>query len=215
MRKLFLLISLWCCCVVSAAAQDPGQLTPTQAREAAWKSYVLPQSNFVRQKNPEGTIIFRVPADWKPQTEMTFVGPHAATMRVYVQQIPDGYSLQEYFASFLRVVRDNAGTAETILTRKTQVQDLEAREIFLETANAEGDTIRSVSWIVGNGTLAVTFNFQAPVAHAAELEPLFKSIVQSLIFLPPDHVVFEGLRSAALKSVTPGPIHEIENIVAS
>ena len=215
MRKLFPLIILWCCCVVSAAAQSPTQLTPAQAREAEWKGYSLPHSNFVRQKDPQETIVFRVPVDWKQQSPMTFVGPHAASMRVYVQQIPDGYSLQEYFTSFLRVVRDNAGTAETILTRKTQVQDLEAREIFLETANAEGDTIRSVSWIVVNGPLAVTFNFQAPVAHAAELEPLFKSIVQSLIFLPPDHVVFEGLRSAALKSVTPGPIHEIENIVAS
>ena len=215
MRKLFLLISLWCCCVVSAAAQDPGELTPTQAREAAWKSYVLPQSNFVRQKNPEGTIIFRVPADWKPQTEMTFVGPHAATMRVYVQQIPDGYSLQEYFTSFLRVVRDNAGTAETILTRKTQVQDLDAREIFFENANAEGEMIRSVSWIVVNGPVAVTVNMQAPVAHATELEPVFKAVVQSVVFLPIEHGAFETLRNSTLKADAAGPINELENIVNS
>jgi hypothetical protein len=215
MRKLFLLIVLLCFCVVSTTAQDPTQLTPTQAREAEWKGYALPQSNFVRQKDPKDSIVFRVPADWKQEPEMNFVGPHAATLRVYVQQIPDGYSLQEYFTSFLRVVRDNAGTAESILTRKTQVQDLEAREIFLETHNTEGETIRSVSWIVVNGPRAVTFNFQAPIAHAAELEPLFKGVVQSVIFLPLEHVMFEFMQPRAMNSGQPAPIYEIESIVAS
>lgn len=215
MLKLFLIIVLLCCCVVSAPAQDATQLTPAQAREAEWKAYALPQVNFVRQKDPENNIVFRVPADWKQEPSLNFVGPHSASIRVYVQRIPDGYSLQEYFVSFLRAVRDNAAAPEATVTRKTQIQDLEAREIYLETPSLEGEMVRSVSWIAVSGPLAVTVNFRAPIAHATELEPLFKSVVQSVIFLPREHTAFETLRTSVLKSAGPGPIHDIESIVAS
>src|ERR1051325_226500 len=214
MRKLFLIISLWCCCVISAQAQVSSQQTPMQAREAEWNAYALPQVNFVRQKNDADEIVFRVPADWKQQTALTFVGPHSATIRFYVQHIPDGIPLPEYVASFLRVVRDNAGSPEATLTRKTQSQDLEAREVFLETSNPQGEMIRSVSWIAVNGPVAITVNFNAPIAHAVELEPIFKAVVQSVIFLP-RQTAFESLRTSALKAGAPGPIHEIENIVHS
>ncbi|HEX3251449.1 MAG TPA: transglutaminase domain-containing protein [Pyrinomonadaceae bacterium] len=211
MRKLSLIVIFWCCCVVSA----PAQQTPAQTREAEWKAYALPQVNFVRQKDTDNNIVFRVPADWKQETSMSFVGPHSAAIHVYVQQIPDGYSLQEYFVSFLQVVRDRAGAAESTLTRRTQIQDLDAREIFFETTTADGETLRSVSWMAVSGPLAVTVHFQAPVAHATELEPLFKAVVQSVIFLPLDHVRFESLRTSVFKSAAPGPINEIESIVSS
>src|SRR5689334_22246185 len=131
MRKLFLIISLWCCCVISA----PAQQTPAQVREAEWNAYALPQVNFVRQKNDADEIVFRVPADWKQQAALSFVGPHSAMIRFYVEHIPDGIPLPEYLASFLRVVQDNARSPEATLTRKTQIQDLDAREVFLETTN--------------------------------------------------------------------------------
>ena len=212
MRKLFLLVGLWCCCAVSAYAQS----TPAQSREAEWKSYALPHTNFARQKSADNKVVFRIPADWKQQAgELTFTGPDSAVIRVYVQEIPDGYPLQDYVTSFLRVVRDNAGTPEATLTRKTQIQDLEAREIFLENPSADGEVIRSVSWIVVNGPLALTFNFQAPVAHATEIEPLFKAVVGSIVFLPGEHTAFEALRTAAVKTGTTSPIHEVESIVDS
>jgi hypothetical protein len=197
MRKLSLIIILLCCCVVCAPAQVATQLSPAQAREAEWKAYALPQVNFVRKKDPEDNIVFRVPADWKQETPLSFVGPYSSAIYFYVQRIPDGYSLQEYFVSFLKVVKDNAA-AETTVTRKTQIQDLEAREIFLETPNLEGEPIRSVSWIAVSGPLAVTVNFQAPIAHAAELEPLFKGVVQSLMFVPREHMLLGRLLPASV-----------------
>src|SRR6185369_1221114 len=212
MRKFLLLVCVWCCCAVSTYAQ----LTPTQTREAEWKGYPLPQTNFVRQKSTDNKVVFRVPADWKQQgNELTFIGPYSASIRVFIGEIPDGYPLQDYVTSFLQVVRDNAGTPEATLTRKTQIQDFEAREIFLENPNAEGEVFRSVFWITVNGPLALAFNFQAPVAHATELEPLFKATVQSVIFLPRQATSFEALRTTAVKTGTTGPIHELENIVAS
>ena len=212
MRKFLLLLCLWCCCAVSVFAQ----LTPTQTREAEWKAYALPQTNFSRQKSDGDKVALRIPADWKQEGgTLTFVGPHTATIRVYLQEIPDGYPLQDYVASMLQVIRDNAVTPEAPLTRKTQIQDLEAREIFLENTNVEGDQVRSVFWVTVNGPLALSFNFIAPVTHATELEPFFKAVVQSVIFLPRDANIFEDLRTSALKSATPGPINDLETIVAS
>ena len=213
MRKLFpLLLLLLCTSVASAQAQ----LTPAQAREAEWKSYILPQTNFARQVSPEKQFLFRVPADWKQLgDQLVFNGPHASFIRVTVQKVPDGYPFQEYFAAVLQGVRDVPGAAETTLTRKTQLQDLEAREIFFETDDTEGETFRSTSWITVSGPLAVIFNFRAPTAHATELEPFFKAVVQSVIFVSGNYHSFESQRASIIKTPTPGPINEIESIVAA
>ena len=213
MRKLaLLLVCLFCCCVFSANAQ----ITRLQARNAEWKSYSLPQTNFARQITPNKELIFRVPADWKQEgTALTFIGPHASALRLVVDKIPDGYPLQDYFGAILRAVRDSSGAAEATLTRKTQLQDLEAREILQEVPNTEGEMIRSTTWITVSGPLAVTVNFRAPAAHAVELEPYFKAVMQSVIFLAPDYPAFERRRSENIKSPAPGPVHEIESIVAS
>src|SRR5574338_1157996 len=213
MRKLVSLVLILLCASVafSQAAQ-----TPSQAREAEWKNYTLPQTNFARQMSPDKEFLFRVPADWKRQgDELGFIGPYTSVLRVTVQKIPDGYPFQEYFASVLQGVRDLPGAAEATLTRRTQLQDLEAREIFLEIDNTEGEIIRSTSWVTVSGPLAVTFNFQAPIAHAAELEPFFKAVVQSVVFVSANYRALESLRSSIIKTSTPGPINEIESIVAT
>ena len=75
--------------------------------------------------------------------------------------------------------------------------------------------IRSTSWVAVSGPVALTLNLQVPAPHAAEVEPFLKAIVQSMIFLPREHKTFEELRSAALKTTAPGPIHEVENLIAS
>lgn len=211
MRKLFPLLLLLLC-TTSAQAQ----LTPAQAREAEWKSYTLPQTNFARQVSPEKQFLFRVPADWKQQgDELVFIGPHTSIIKVTIQKVPDGYPFQEYFAGVLQGVRDVPGAAETTVTRKTQLQDLDAREIFLENDDTEGETFRSTSWLTVSGPLAVIFSFQAPIAHATELEPFFKAVVQSVVFVSGDYRAFETLRASIIKSSTPGPINEIESIVAA
>src|ERR1044072_7482905 len=211
MRKLFPLLLLLLC-TTSAQAQ----LTPAQAREAEWKSYSLPQTNFARQVSPEKQFLFRVPADWKQRgDELWFTGPHTSVIRVTIQKIPDGYPFQDYFAAVLQGVRNRVGAAEGTLTRKTQLQDLEAREIFVETDDTEGETFRSTTWITVSGPLAVIFNFQAPIAHSTELEPFFKAVVQSVVFVPGDYAAFESLRASIIKTPAPGPINEIESIVAA
>ena len=137
MRKFLLVVGLFCCVVPSANAQ----LTALQARESEWKNYSLPQTNFTRQTSADKEVVFRVPADWKQQgTELLFTGPHSSEIKVFVDQVPDGYPLPDYVGSVLRVVRSVPGV-EAPLTRKTQLQDLEAREIFFENPNPEGESI--------------------------------------------------------------------------
>src|SRR5215203_1506112 len=209
MRKLAFLLLLIPCASVSLHAQ----VTRLQARDAEWKGYSLPQTNFTRQIDPNKNLIFRVPADWK-QESLLFTGPHSSTIRVGVDTVPDGYPLQEYFASLLQTVKDSPGVVDSTLTRKTQLQDLEAREIFVELTTPDGETVRVTSWVTVVGPLAVIFTFQAPVAHAAEVEPFFKALLQSVIFVSNDYPAFESLRSAAIKAPAPGPIHEIASLVA-
>ena len=212
MRKLLLLLLLLFGC---AAAPASAQVTPQQEREAEWKAYSLPQTNFVRQMDADKHFIFRVPANWQRQqgSDLTFTGPHNSRLAVIVEKIPDGIPLQDYFGSILRQVRDTP-TADTPITRKTQIQGVEAREIVIETPNTDGEIYRSTSWITVKGPAAITFMLQAPVPHAAELEPFFKAVVQSVIFVPPGYPAFEALRTA-IKPATSVPIQEIESIVAS
>lgn len=212
MRKsLFLIILLLGCSVVASA-----QTSRLQTREAEWKSYVLPQTNFARQVTPEKELLFRVPADWKQETpELTFTGPHSARIIVNINKIPDGYPFQQYFASVLKGIRDLPGAADSTLTRKIQFQDLEAREICLDIPDEEGEMYRRILWTTVSGPLAISFHFQVPTAHAAETEPYFKAVVQSVIFLTIDYPAFETIRASAIKTPAPGPVHEIEDIVAS
>jgi len=212
MRKLvLLLVVLFGCTAVPASAQ----ITRQQEREAEWKAYALPQTNFTRQVDADKNFVFRVPANWQKQgTELTFTGPHNSRLAVVIETIPDGIPLQDYFGALLRQVRDTP-TAETLITRKTQIQELEAREIVVETPNTEGEIYRSTSWITVKGPRAITFMLQAPVPNVAELEPVFKAVVQSVIFVTEEYAAFEALRSSTIKSPAPGPMHEIESIVAS
>ncbi len=209
-RLLLLIVSLLGCTVVAS-----GQAMFSEAREAEWKSYVLPKTNFARQVTPGNELLFRVPVDWKQEgTDLIFNGPHSARIFVNVGKIPDGYPFHQYFASVLQGIKDIPGAVELTLTRKTRFQDLEAREICLDLPNEEGEMMRRVVWITTNGPLAISFHFQVPTAHTAETEPYFKAVVQSMTLIDQDvYPTFDRLRASLLKTPSPGPVHEIESIV--
>ncbi len=214
MRKLIpLLILLLCGSTVSLNAQ----VANLQEREAEWKRYSLSQTNFTRHVTAERKIVFRVPTDWK-QTEpelFSFTGPHEARILVSTQTVPDGYPLTEYAARFLKDVEGLTSSAEAILTRRTQFQDLEGREIFFEAQGPDGNMFRSTNWFTISGPLVVSVSLMVPVEHATTVEPVFKAIVQSVMFVPANFAEFESMRSSAIKAPAPGPVHEVGNIIAS
>lgn len=215
MRKFLLPLVVFLFCAGNFASAN-AQVTRLQAREAEWKNYALPPTNFTRQINPDKNFIFRVPADWQQEgSQFKFKGPYAATLEIGIQKIPDGYPFEDYFASVLQGVRDIPGATESLVTRKTQLQDLDAREIFLEMTDAEGQLIRSTSWLAVQGPQALIFNLKVAAAHAAEVEPYFKAVVQSVIFVPFDYGKFETARNATIKNTASHPINEVDGIVAS
>ncbi|HEY3579164.1 MAG TPA: transglutaminase domain-containing protein, partial [Pyrinomonadaceae bacterium] len=130
---------------------------------------------------------------------------------LFVQKAPEGYPLDDYFAATLQAVRDRSAGEYSVVTRRTQFQNVDAREMVMEALNPEGELIRSVSWLTIYGPHAYVLNLQVPAAHAAEVEPYFKAVVQSVNF--PRDDAFEDLRAAAIKSAAPSPIDEIESIV--
>ena len=96
------------------------QQTRLPAREAEWKNYALPKTNFTRQRDAEKTVIFRVPADWQQESEsFTFKGPHDAVLKLFVQKAPEGYPLEDYFAATLQAVKDRSAGEESVVTRRT------------------------------------------------------------------------------------------------
>ncbi len=216
MRKLTILVVCLFCSSIGFAAN--AQTTRLQLREAEWKNYSLPQTNFARHAIADNKIIFRVPAYWKETRGplvYNFSGPHSSVISVLVQEVPDGSPLGEYLGAVLQGLRNLPGATETTFTRRTQFQDLEAREVLIEAPEPGGEMTRSTSWLTIVGPLAVTFNLQVPLAHAAAVEPFFKATVQSVIFAPENYSEFPALRDAAVKEPAPAPIHEVETIVAS
>jgi len=143
MRPLALLLLCLLCGGLGVSAN--AQTARLQAREAEWKNYQLPQTNFARHVAANNKLIFRVPADWKQDDPavLTFAGPHSSWIRVLVQDVPDGYPLPDFFGAILQAVRSTPGAAESTLTRRTHFQDLEARELFIESPDAAGEMTRS------------------------------------------------------------------------
>src|ERR687896_449630 len=101
MRKLVLLLV----CIFGCVVSSPAQINRLQARDAEWKNYAVPQTNFARQINPDKDLIFRIPADWKQEDQqLIFNGPHSAKITVMIQKVADGYPLLNYFAAVLQAV---------------------------------------------------------------------------------------------------------------
>jgi tetratricopeptide (TPR) repeat protein len=185
-----------------------------QARIAEWKQYQLPDAPYSRFVGPDSKFIFRIPADWKkPGSELTFVGPHSSMIRVVTEKIPDGYPLPNYVAAFMRALDGVSGAEESLVSRRTEFQDLEAREISFETQGPDGDQFRSVTWVTTIGPDATIFILQTPAKNASEIEPFFKGVIQSVSFT--DAFALEQLevRQKDLKRVA-SPIKEFQNVLA-
>jgi tetratricopeptide (TPR) repeat protein len=205
-------------CLLSWGSLTPvhGQNERVQVRETEWKTYSLPNTNFNRQISPEKDFLFRVPVDWKQHgSELTFDGPHSAKIKIIHEKVADGFPLQEYVGAVMRAVRDTPGSSEAILVRRTQMQDLEAREIVLELPEADGEIVRTVMWIAVRGPLAMSFVLAVPVNQAAAVEPYFKAMIQSIMFIQNrEYLGFETIRTATIKTSAPAPLNEVDSIVA-
>ena len=210
---LSLLFAIFCLCGQSLA-QNPNVV----AREAEWRNYKLPASDFVRHVDASQSVLFRAPADWKQQgIGLNLTGPDSAELRVVVEEVADGVPLKSYVSALLQGLRDLPGGADSITVRRTQVSGVEAREIMFEITDNRGVMSRRSIWCVVSGTKAVCFIFAAPLAQINKLEPYFKAVVQSAVIFryPFEYTRYETSRAAAIKESKPARVDEVQPLIAT
>ncbi|HJQ68373.1 MAG TPA: transglutaminase domain-containing protein [Blastocatellia bacterium] len=219
MSKPFLKYALGLLLALSClGGQSRAQNANVVARETEWRSYKLPETDFVRHLDATKSVMFRTPVDWKPQAiGQSFAGPDSAELRVVVEEISDGIPLKSYVAALLQGLRDLPGGADSITVRRGQVSGVEAREIMFEIADNRGFMSRRVIWCAVSGTKAVCLIFAAPLAQIAKVEPSFKAVVQSTVIFryPFEYDRYEKARAAAIKESKPVRVDQVQALVAA
>jgi tetratricopeptide (TPR) repeat protein len=201
------------------------QTAPASNREAEWKSYALPTSEFVRLVDGANAVLFRVPASWKKeeggktteqQTTFRFAGPHSSLLQISIEKISDGLPLPGYVAAILQQLRNLPGSADSLAVRRTEMSGLEAREIMFEMPDENGEPTRRLIWCAVSGPAAVAVVLIEPEKHTAEIEPYLRAVVQSLTISDRERFpAFEAARSAAIKESKAARIDEVQSIIAS
>lgn len=201
--------------LISLAAAASAQSRSAEERESEWNAYPLPSSTFSRQTDPAKSILFRIPADWKQQGQLSFNGPEGSQLVIIIDDISDGIPLKAYLAARLRELHDLPGGPDALTIRRTNLSGVEAREISFALPDVRGTMIRRVIWMAVEGPKAVTFFFSVPVARAAEIEPLFKATILSTLF--PRSVIyheeFEVIRLKKFPQSSPSRIDEVLSLV--
>jgi tetratricopeptide (TPR) repeat protein len=218
MRKSSLTVVSVAILLLFAGQHALSQQSRVAERETEWDQYVLPQSNFVRQTDPTNAVLFQIPSEWKRQQsdKLTFAGPHGAKLSVIIEKIPDGMPLRDYVSAMTQQLRSLPDSADSLVVRRTAMSGLEAREIMFE-SNADSEEVsRRIVWTTVAGPTAISLVLIAPISNAAEIEPYFKAVVQSVTLLGKlDYSGFAALRSSVTKDTKPARVDEVQSLVAS
>ena len=218
MRKLFLTITIVAILICALGQQGQAQPARVVDREAEWNHYALPQSTFVRMTDPDRTVLFQIPNEWKRQSTETlnFSGPHSTSLKVFIQKIPDGIPLRDYVSAIMQPLRSLPDGADSLVVRRTAMSGLEAREIMFDSDAGTAEITRRIIWCAVKGPIAFSVVLMTPVANVAEIEPYLKAIVQSVIFVEKDNFTgFEALRSSVIKDDKPTRLDEVQSLAAS
>ena len=215
--SLAILVSLFSPLAHSQQSSVAEQLRVTE-REAEWNHWTVPQSPFVRQTDPAKVVLFQVPAEWKAlqPDKLVFSAPHGATLSLYIEKIAEGMPLRDYVAALMQQLRSVTENSDSLVVRRTSMSALEAREVMFETDVDSAEVSRRVIWTTVSGPNAVSVLLITPAANAAEIEPYFKAVVQSVTLIDKlDYVGFDILRSSAIKDNGPTRVDEVQTLAAS
>jgi hypothetical protein len=207
---ILLFIQLTAGSVALAQTIDP------QARESEWKNYKLPSADFARFIGATKIASFRVPADWEQSTGyLQFKAPHDSELKLIVEKVPDGIPLRSYTNAVLQNLRNIPGGSDSLTVRPTEISGLEAREFFFTIPDLRGETTRRMIWCTVSGPNAISLVFICPEAKAAELEPYFKGVIESVVIFESDAEcdLFERLRGLAIKEAKPVRIDHVRSLV--
>src|SRR6185503_11710531 len=191
------------------------QTADPQSRESEWKRYKLPAAEFSRFVAPTRIVSFRAPAGWERSGLLQFKGPHESNLQVLLEKVPDGIPLKSFTNAVLQNLRNIPGGADSLTVRPTEISGQEAREFFFTLPDLRGETTRRMIWCTVSGPNAISFAFICPESKAAELEPYFKAVIESIVIFESDAEcdLFERLRSAAIKEEKPVKIDHVRSLV--
>lgn len=187
-------------------------------RDAEWRQYALPQSTFVRQTDPTNVVLVRMPVEWKQtqQDKLEFTGPHGTTLTVFIEKIPDGIPLRDVVASIMQPLQNLPDNGDSLLVRRTNMSALEAREIMFESNADTAEVTRRIIWTTVSGPHVVSVVLLTPLSKAAEIEPFFKAIVQSVTVVDKfNQADFDTLRSTVFADSGPTRVDEVQSLAAS
>ncbi|HZM84984.1 MAG TPA: transglutaminase domain-containing protein [Blastocatellia bacterium] len=216
MQRAFVRLLILLLVHLGAASAAFAQTTDPQTRDSEWKSYKLPSTEFARFVGATKIVSFRAPANWeRTPGYQQFKGPHDAELKVIVEKVPDGIPLMSYTNAILQNLRNIPGGADSLTTRPTEISGLEAREFFFTIPDLRGETTRRMIWCTVSGPNAVSLVFICPEANAADLEPYFKAVIESVVIFESDAEcdLFERLRGAAIKDDKPVKIDRVRSLV--
>lgn len=201
---------------LAAGSQAVAQTADPQARESEWKNYKLPAVEFTRFVGATKIVSFRAPASWERSPGyLQFKGPHDAELTLVVEKVPDGIPLKSFTNAVLQNLRNIPGGSDSLTVRPTEISGLEAREFFFTIPNLRGEITRRMIWCTVSGPNAVSVVFVCPEANAAELEPYFKAVLESVVIFESDAEcdLFERLRGSAIKDPAAVKIDYVRSLV--
>ena len=169
---------VWLLCLSGAALSQKDKVSQ---REAEWLSYRLPKTNFVRQTDAKKLVTYWTPEEWHDKGDRTFNGPEGTALKLIVEAVPDGIPMSTVLASMMQSLQSLPGIADSLIVRRTELSNLDAREIMFEVPDLNGVPTHRVIWITVQGPDAFSIVFVTPSARAAETEPYFKAVVDSTL----------------------------------
>ena len=224
-RKIILTLANTIFCSLFLCVLSNAQISSPSNREAEWKSYALPTTEFIRQADEANAVIVRVPATWRKdeittsnarETGYRFIGPYSTVLQISIEKISDGLPLPDYTAAILQQLRNLPGSADSLAVRRTEINGLEAREILFSLPDTNGLPTRRLIWCAVNGPVAIAVVLIESEQHSAEIEPYLRAVIQSITIADKETFpAFAALRSAAIKESKPAHIDEVQSVAAS
>jgi tetratricopeptide (TPR) repeat protein len=209
-KRISRLTGLLLLCLMAPAAAR-AQASDPKAREQQWNGYTLPSVEFTRYADPSRVLMFRVPAAWAQDGFFHFKGPHDSELTIMIEKVPDGVPLTSFANAVTQNLRGLPGGADALTVRPTEISSIEGREFMFNLVDVTGRMTRRLIWFTVSGPTAVSFVLIEPEENAAEIEPYFKAIIESVVVFQSDAhgKLFEDLRSKAIKTDQPVRIADV------
>src|SRR5581483_166314 len=194
-----------------SSAYSFGQTAEQMPRESQWNAYGVPEGKYVRFLDKQRGYSFWHPADWNEsgkngQHTFTKLSNHIS-ITALTEDIPDGYGIANYTASFIQQLHNEKIDQEKVQVRHVLLAGTDGREVTFSIEASTGQSVRETWWIAAVGPRAYAFFFAGAEDSYTQFEPYFKRSMLSVHLGSSGHwnTEFEDIR-AKLPTTTDLPV---------